>query len=77
MFEAGKNANRETNGIETWNYSIDGVSPPSGAAQGVWKRIGPRRFIADQEAFCFDTFRRALAPAGYVNAKAVITLNES
>jgi hypothetical protein len=33
-------------------------------------------FIVTQEAFCFDTFND-FAPAGYVNAKVVITLNES
>ena len=66
-FGAGKNAN---NGIviETWNFQLT-ASPSCGAAQGVWKRIGERRFIVTQEAFCFDTFND-FAPAGYVNAKA-------
>jgi hypothetical protein len=73
-FGAGKNAN---NGIviETWNTQLT-ASPSCGAAQGVWKKIGARMFIVTQEAFCFDTFND-FAPAGYVNAKVVITLNES
>jgi hypothetical protein len=73
-FGAGKNA---TSGIviETWNTQLT-ASPSCGAAQGVWKRIGERRFIVTLEAFCFDTFKD-FAPAGYVNGKADLTLNES
>jgi hypothetical protein len=73
-FAAGKNANNGTV-IETWNFQLT-ATPSCGAAQGVWKRLGGRRFILTQEAFCFDTFND-FAPAGYVNAKIDITLNES
>ena len=71
-FGAGKNAN---NGIVVHSDELFLTAGPSClTSQGVWKKMGERRFIATDEGFCFDTFS-GFVPAGKIKFKAAVTLN--
>lgn len=71
-FGAGKDPSK---GVVVHSDNLFLVAVPSClSAQGVWKRTGPKSFIATDEGFCFDS-TQDFAPAGKIKFEIAIRLN--